>query len=292
MHDTSFAEQDRATLITCRHRSKQARYLFNHDNGPPHLSRCDCLADCGWLCNPDNWPYGECRRGEIASLGLVSLRIAYFLRPRDQRPARTSNVIMFVIDEKAVSDAVTIDQSPRGVETSRSPPPAPPAPPSLSTDVAPPPTSTVTPPSWSGTPAASSDGLDLPLPAIAGGILAAFAVGTFAMRGRSQETADSDSSPAVNLTPAAVDPAPAVEPPASSPAVSSSDVSIPYDAAARIAYDNWRATNNKGAFDEAKFQKFRTNYEAICSANMTAKKKARDTGTSPEMKSLPASADE
>lgn len=63
--------------------------------------------------------------------------------------------------------------------------------------------------------------------------------------------------------------------------VSSSDVSIPYDAAARLAYDEWRAKYGKGEFDPVRYQAFRANYETITVANVSAKKRARDEGTDP-----------
>ena len=58
-----------------------------------------------------------------------------------------------------------------------------------------------------------------------------------------------------------------------------SDVSIPYDSAARLAYDQWRAQYNKGNFDASRYQNFKNNYEAITVANVVAKKRARDEGT-------------
>jgi Cathepsin propeptide inhibitor domain (I29) len=58
-----------------------------------------------------------------------------------------------------------------------------------------------------------------------------------------------------------------------------SDVSIPYDSAARLAYDQWRAQYNKGNFDASRYQNFKNNYEAITVANVIAKKRARDEGT-------------
>ena len=54
------------------------------------------------------------------------------------------------------------------------------------------------------------------------------------------------------------------------------DLKIPYDAAARLAYDEWRAKYNKGAFDDERYQVFKDNYEAITVANVVAKKQARD----------------
>ena len=59
----------------------------------------------------------------------------------------------------------------------------------------------------------------------------------------------------------------------------SSDVSIPYDAAARLAYDEWRAQYSKGAFDAKRFESFKKNYETITIANVVAKKKAREDAT-------------
>lgn len=57
------------------------------------------------------------------------------------------------------------------------------------------------------------------------------------------------------------------------------DVSVPYDAAARLAYDDWLQEFSKGDFSEQRYQQFKTNYEALTSANMAAKKVARDEGT-------------
>lgn len=58
----------------------------------------------------------------------------------------------------------------------------------------------------------------------------------------------------------------------------SSDVSIPYDAAARLAYDEWRAKYDKGNFDNARYPIFKANYEAITVANVVAKAQARQEG--------------
>lgn len=57
------------------------------------------------------------------------------------------------------------------------------------------------------------------------------------------------------------------------------DVTVPYDAAARLAYDEWRSQFQKGDFDAKRFEIFKKNYETITIANVIAKKKARDTGT-------------
>jgi hypothetical protein len=236
-----------------------------------------------------------------------------------------------VIDEKAVTDAVSVNQLKPNVAN---PPPfssssdksvtpvVPPPPlivPSLGDEALPPPVSmtsvddtpstavmvpqtavvdvsppnvapniATSPPTTSSSRGDSIDIGDIPLPAIAVGLLASLAVGTFAMRGRSEvleeKTAGSDNvvvtSPVVVVVPDVVD------------GLSSSDVSIPYDALARIEYDKWRQLHNKGSFDEAKYAKFKIQYETITSMNMAAKKIARDTGTSPQLQTLSATADE
>jgi Cathepsin propeptide inhibitor domain (I29) len=61
--------------------------------------------------------------------------------------------------------------------------------------------------------------------------------------------------------------------------VDKTDVSIPYDAAARLAYDQWRVDFNKGDFDPVRFKIFKDNYEIVTVANVKAKKKAREEGT-------------
>jgi hypothetical protein len=64
------------------------------------------------------------------------------------------------------------------------------------------------------------------------------------------------------------------------------DVSIPYDAAARFAYDEWRDQYNKGDFDAKRYESFQANYNAITVANVSAKKKARETGDEPRLMSM------
>ena len=54
------------------------------------------------------------------------------------------------------------------------------------------------------------------------------------------------------------------------------DIKVPYDAAARLAYDQWRNKYDKGEFDDSRYQVFKNNYEAITVANVVAKKKARE----------------
>jgi hypothetical protein len=150
--------------------------------------------------------------------------------------------------------------------------------------VAPVPSSVVVPPppsepSVSSIPEVSLDLGDVPVVALAGAALVAFAAGTFLMRGRSEVSEESLPSPP---------PAPAVS---SAPLSSSSDVSIPYDAAALLEYEKWRAKFGKGAFDADKYAKFKVRYEAVTSSNMAAKKVARDTGTLPTLQDLSADAD-
>lgn len=62
-------------------------------------------------------------------------------------------------------------------------------------------------------------------------------------------------------------------------AATETDVSIPYDAAARLAYDEWRGQFNKGDFDEKRYAIFKNNYQTITVANVKAKKKAREDDT-------------
>jgi Cathepsin propeptide inhibitor domain (I29) len=56
-----------------------------------------------------------------------------------------------------------------------------------------------------------------------------------------------------------------------------SDVSIPYDAAARLAYDEWCNTYGK-PFDASRYETFKENYAAITVMNVSTKKMARDSG--------------
>lgn len=71
-----------------------------------------------------------------------------------------------------------------------------------------------------------------------------------------------------------------------------SDVSIPYDAAARFAYDQWRDEYLKGEFDPVRYESFKANYEAIAVINVSSKKKARDEGSdSPSILNLNEYAD-
>jgi hypothetical protein len=54
------------------------------------------------------------------------------------------------------------------------------------------------------------------------------------------------------------------------------DLSIPYDAAARLAYDKWRVDYGKGEFDSASYDTFKTLYEKLMVAQVTAKKLQRE----------------
>ena len=63
------------------------------------------------------------------------------------------------------------------------------------------------------------------------------------------------------------------------------DVSVPYDAAARLAYDEWIKSYNK-KYDPARYETFRTNYEALCVANVKAARAAREAGDAEPPKKL------
>lgn len=199
----------------------------------------------------------------------------------------SSSTRLFVIDENAVAAKVSVDQKPKEAMVAPPPPPALPDATEIPKDealqpatpkkAAPAPAPVAAVSSPAPAPAPSLDvGGDLDLVTIGGGLLAAFAVGTFAMRGR-DEVAEESVAAAPASAPAAAD---------------DDDVSIPYDASVKIAYDEFRAANGKGAYNEAKFQKFKAAYLKVTSDNMKAKKVARDTGKDPVLQSLPASADE
>lgn len=69
------------------------------------------------------------------------------------------------------------------------------------------------------------------------------------------------------------------------------DISIPYDAAARLAYDNWCKTYGKPS-DDARYEVFKANYEAITVMNVSTKKAARESGEdSPSLLALNEYAD-
>ena len=54
------------------------------------------------------------------------------------------------------------------------------------------------------------------------------------------------------------------------------DLSIPYDAAARLAYDQWRTFHEMGDFDDDSYASFKSKYETMTVANVIAKKMERD----------------
>ena len=69
------------------------------------------------------------------------------------------------------------------------------------------------------------------------------------------------------------------------------DVSIPYDSAAELAYKGWIDKYNK-PYDSTRYGVFVSNYKAITVMNISAKKEARDDGTSnPSLLSLNEFAD-
>ena len=54
------------------------------------------------------------------------------------------------------------------------------------------------------------------------------------------------------------------------------DVSIPYDAAARLAYDNWRVEQGKGDFDVETYKAFKEIYTQLAVTEVVVKKKSRE----------------
>ena len=68
------------------------------------------------------------------------------------------------------------------------------------------------------------------------------------------------------------------------------DVSVPYDAAARLTYEEWCKQYDK-EIDESRYPTFKANYEAITVMNVAAKKKARETGDAPSLLALNEYAD-
>jgi len=71
------------------------------------------------------------------------------------------------------------------------------------------------------------------------------------------------------------------------------DVSVPYDAACRLAYEEWKTKFGKTEpreddplSAEERFQQFRISYERVTIANIAAKKKVRDAGGFEEARTL------
>ena len=68
-------------------------------------------------------------------------------------------------------------------------------------------------------------------------------------------------------------------------------VSVPYDAAARLAYDDWCKAYGK-PFDSTRYEVFKENYTAITVMNVSTKKAARESGeASPTLLALNEFAD-
>ena len=63
------------------------------------------------------------------------------------------------------------------------------------------------------------------------------------------------------------------------------DTTVPYDAAARLAYTEWTRAYNK-PYDADRYETFRANYEAITVANVRAARVARDDGSEEAPKKL------
>lgn len=141
--------------------------------------------------------------------------------------------------------------APIGVSSSESTSPPPPEP-----VASPPPKTAVAPAPAPSAAASTSIELpgDLPIPIIAGGALAAFAAATFAMRGDVDEREAAQSGGGSSTS-------------ASAPATSSGgvDLSIPYDAAAKLAYEK---SDKSMSYD-----KFQEKYEADAVADVKAKQK-------------------
>ena len=98
------------------------------------------------------------------------------------------------------------------------------------------------------------------------GVIAIAAIGAFVAGGGKGDEAVAAPTPEPLATPA---PAPAPAAPTPAPVSSGPDLSIPYDAAARLAY---------GGGDEAGFAAFKKKYEEETVQMVIEKKKARGTG--------------
>ena len=84
--------------------------------------------------------------------------------------------------------------------------------------------------------------------------------------------------------------APGVPPPKRSSRGGKFDVSIPYDAAARLAYDEWIASQQGVRPSEASFHSFQAEYLETCIALVSAKQKARNLANFDPRKPKPAAA--
>ena len=162
---------------------------------------------------------------------------------------------LFVIDEQAVADAVSFTLKEDELPTPPPPPPLLVVPSVEELAVSPPPTSTTT----AAPPAPSAPAFDLPVAALAVPLLAVFAAATFFMRERVNEETPLSPTPTPEAVPG----------PAPAPAITSNvvDLSIPYDAAAKLAYDK----SDKSMTYDA----FKKKFEADAVADVIAKKKAK-----------------
>jgi hypothetical protein len=113
---------------------------------------------------------------------------------------------------------------------------------------------------------AVKDGLDIPVIPVVGAVAAAFAAATFSMRsGKKEREAEQSSSPAPAPVAKAA-PAPVAKAaPVPVAKADETDISVPYDAAARLAYDHSDKT--------MEYSKFKENYEAETVAYIKAKQK-------------------
>ena len=110
---------------------------------------------------------------------------------------------------------------------------------------------------------------DPPIAIIAGvGIVLSAAYALLKGGGGGEGEAATAAAPAAAPAPASPAAAPAPAPAAEN------DVSVPYDAAARLAYCNSKGIS--AVTDEADFQAYKIQYEATAVAEATAKKAARD----------------
>jgi len=69
------------------------------------------------------------------------------------------------------------------------------------------------------------------------------------------------------------------------------DLTIEYDSAAKLAYDQWREQYDKGDFDDERYDVFKANYETLTISNVVAAKQARESGEVCKRLDLDESAD-
>lgn len=105
----------------------------------------------------------------------------------------------------------------------------------------------------------------------AGAGVAAAVAGIFGFR------KNNDSEPSLNPNPSVAEPEPI-------------DITIPYDAAARLEFTAWLATHPDAANSEDTFAKFKPLYEAKAVAEVTVKKQTRDLALAQETATAAAKA--